>query len=215
MKWTRLAIPLCVLLMIAVGAPSAWAQGTKKATGTISAVTGNSVTVKASSGDMTFSVDKDTTITTPGGGTKEKAAKAQGKSGVSSTDVLKVGQAVEVSYHDMGGTLHAASIRTVAKVPADKPAAPPAAASKTAHGTVKDVSASSLTITNQGKDMTFAVDASTHAVGAGLGTATKSTGGKAPITDLIKAGENVSVIYHDMGGTLHAASVHVLTAAKK
>ena len=102
MKWTRLAIPLSVLLMIAVGAPSAWAQGTKKATGTISAVTGNSVTVKASSGDMTFSVDKDTTITTPGGGTKEKAAKAQGKSGVPSTDVLKVGQAVEVSYHDMG-----------------------------------------------------------------------------------------------------------------
>ncbi len=218
MKWTRLALPLSALLMIAVWAPSSSAQGTKKATGTVSAVTGNSMTVKTSSGDMTFSVDKDTVITTPGGGTKEKAAKAQGKTGVPSTDVLKVGQAVDVSYRDMGGTLHAASVHTIAKVPADKPAAaekPASAASKTVHGTVKDVSATSLTITNQGKDMTFAVDASTHAVGKGLGTATQSTGGKAPITDLIKAGDQVSVTYHDMGGSLHAATVHVVTAAKK
>jgi hypothetical protein len=86
---------------------------------------------------------------------------------------------------------------------------------KTTHGTVKDVSASSLTITNAGKDMTFTVDDKTHAVGKGLGTATKNTGGKAPITDLIKTGDNVTVTYHDMGGTLHAAQVHVVAAAKK
>jgi uncharacterized protein DUF5666 len=212
MKWTWLAI-LSALLIIAAGAPSALAQGTKKATGTVSAVTGNSITVKTQSGqDMTFSVDKDTVITTPGGGTKNKAAKAAGKAGVSSTDVLKQGQAVEVSYHDMGGTMHAASIRTIAHVPTEKPAS---AASKTAHGTVKDVSASSLTITSQGKDMTFTVDASTHAVGKGLGTATESTGGKAPLTDLIKTGDNVTVIYHDMGGTLHAATVRLATPVKK
>jgi len=213
MKWIRLAIPLSALVMIAVGAPSALAQGTKKATGTISAVTGNSLTVKTQSGqDMAFSVDKDTVITTPGGGTKTRAAKAEGKAGVPATDLLKEGQAVEVSYHDTGGTMHAASIRTMAKVPAEKPAS---AVSKTAHGTVKDVSASSLTITSQGKDMTFAVDKSTHVVGKGLGTATQSTGGKAPITNVIKTGEEVSVTYHDMGGTLHAATVHVVTAAKK
>src|ERR1051326_7885076 len=107
MKWTRLAIPLSALLMIAAWAPSASAQGTKKATGTISAVTGSSVTVKTQSGqDMTFSVDKDTMITTPGGGTKAKAAKAAGKAGVAPTDVLKAGQAVEVSYHETGGTMH-------------------------------------------------------------------------------------------------------------
>ena len=212
MKWIRLAIPLSALVMLAAGAPSASAQGAKKADGTISAVSGSSVTVKTSSGDMTFTVDKDTVITTPGGGTKEKSAKAAGKAGVASSDVLKEGQAVEVSYKETGGTMHATSIRTIAKVPTEKPAS---AVTKTAHGTVKDVSASSLTITSAGKDMTFAVDAATHAVGKGLGTATKSTGGKAPITDLIKAGEEVSVTYHDMGGTLHAASVHVLTAAKK
>ena len=213
MKWTRLAIPLSVLFMIGVVAPSASAQGTKKATGTISAVTGNSVTVKTQSGqEMTFSLDKDTTIEAKGGGTKQRAAEAEGKKGVLSTDVLKQGQAVEVSYHETGGTMHAASIRTIAKVPEEKPAS---AVSKTAHGTVKDVSASSLTITSQGKDMTFVVDAKTHAVGKGLGTATQATGGKAPISDLIKAGDEVSVTYHDMSGTLHAASVHVVAAAKK
>jgi hypothetical protein len=213
MKWTRLAIPLSVLFMIGVVASSASAQATKKATGTISAVTGNSVTVKTQSGqDMTFSMDKDTTIQAKGGGTKQRAAEAEGKAGVAPTDVLKQGQAVEVSYHETGGTMHASSIRAIAAVPAEKPAS---AVAKTAHGTVKDVSASSLTITSQGKDMTFVVDEKTHAVGKGLGTATAKSGGKAPITDLIKAGEEVTVTYHDMGGTLHAASVHVLSAAKK
>lgn len=208
MNWTRGAIALSASLMIAVAASSASAQGTKKATGTVSAVSGSSVTVKTKSGDMTFSVDKDTVITAPGGGTKAKAAKAEGKAGATASDVLKAGQAVEVSYHETGGTMHAASIRAIAEVPAEKPAS---AASKTAHGTVKDVSASSLTITSAGKDMTFTVDAKTHAVGKGLGTATKESGGKAPITDLLKAGDEVSVTYHDMGGTLHAASVHKLT----
>ena len=213
MRWKQVATALCALAMTTVVASSASAQGTKKATGTISAVAGNSITVKTQSGqDMTFSVDKDTVITTPGGGTKSRAAKAEGKGGVASTDLLKEGQAVEVSYHDMGGTMHAASIRTMAKVPTEKPAS---AATKTAHGTVKDISASSLTISSQGKDMTFTVDATTHAVGKGLGTATKDTGGKAPITDLIKTGDNVTVTYHDMGGTLHAATVHVVAAVKK
>jgi len=212
MKSTRLGILLPALMMLALGATAASAQGTKKASGTVSAVTGSSVTVTTPTGDMTFTVDKDTVITAPGGGTKEKAAKAAGKEGVASTDVLKTGQAVEVSYHETGGTMHAASIRTIAKVPTPKP---PSAVAKTAHGTVKDVSASSLTISSAGKDMTFTVDSSTHAIGKGLGTATEKTGGKAPITDLIKAGEQVSVTYHDMGGTLHAATVHVVTATKK
>jgi hypothetical protein len=31
----------------------------------------------------------------------------------------------------------------------------------------------------------------------------------------MKAGDEVSVTYHDMGGTLNAATVHVVTSAKK
>src|SRR5215831_4459003 len=148
MKWTHLAIPLSALLMIVVATPSASAQGTKKASGTISTIAANSVTVKTQSGqEMTFSVDKDTTIVTPGGSTKTRKAQAEGKAGVSPTELLKEGQAVEVSYHETGGTMHAASIHTISKVPVEKPAS---AVSHTAHGAVKEVSASSLTITSQG-----------------------------------------------------------------
>lgn len=216
MKWTRLAVPVAALALIAWSAPTALAQTSKKANGTVTAVTGDSITVKDAAGkDMTFTVDKNTEVNTPGGGTKMRAAEAKGEKGVKVEDVIKVGQAIEVTYHDMGGTMHAAALRTIAKVPAEKaPAGPPA---KTAHGAVKDVSATSLTITdNEKKDWTFTVDDKTHAIGKGLGTATKGTGGKAPITDLIKTGDNVSVTYHDMGGgTLHAATVRVVTAAPK
>jgi len=41
--------------------------------------------------------------------------KAEGKSG-RLTDFVKVGDAVSVSYHDMGATKHAASIRVTAPV---------------------------------------------------------------------------------------------------
>ena len=83
---------------------------------------------------------------------------------------------------------------------------------------MKSVTATSLTVTGtDGKDMTFSVDATTKVVGKGVGTkaAQKGKGGRASITDLLGAGDRVNVKYHDMSGTLHAASVHVVTAAKK
>ena len=212
MRVTRMAIPLVALSFVALLAPSAAAQATKKADGTVTAISGNSITVKVADQDMTFAVDKDTKVQTPGGGTKTRQAQAAGAEGVKISDVIKVGEAVEVMYQDMGGTMHAASIRTMAKVP---PPANPAAAAKTTTGTVKDVSATSLTVTSAGKDMTFTIDDKTRAVGKGLGTATKATGGKAPITDLVAMGDKVSVTYHDMEGTLHAATVRVTEKAAK
>jgi hypothetical protein len=76
-----------------------------------------------------------------------------------------------------------------------------------ASGTVKSVSGSSLVVTAKGKDMTFAVDGSTKFVGKGLGT--KSKAGAMTATDAVHEGDHVSVSYHDMGGTMHAASVRV------
>ena len=92
---------------------------------------------------------------------------------------------------------------------ADKPAA------KTATGSVKSVSANSLVISDAGKDMTFTVDKDTKVVGKGLGTKGASSGGKLAITDALSAGDNVSVTYHDMNGTLHAATVRVTPKAMK
>ena len=77
----------------------------------------------------------------------------------------------------------------------------------TASGSVKSVSGDSLTITSGGKDMTFKIDGTTKFVGKGLGT--KAAGGKITATDAVAANDRVSVTYHDMGGTLHAASVRI------
>jgi hypothetical protein len=77
----------------------------------------------------------------------------------------------------------------------------------TASGVVKSVSGTALTVTSGGKDMTFTVDGSTKFVGKGLGTKAKT--GKLTATDAVAMNDHVSVTYHDMGGTMHAASVRV------
>jgi hypothetical protein len=102
----------------------------------------------------------------------------------------------------------------------DKPTAKPAgkstasAASKTmtANGTVSSVAADSLTVKASSGDMTFAVDDKTHVVAKGAShktAAAKGEGKMTPITDFVKVGDSVSVKYHDMGTTKHAASVTV------
>jgi hypothetical protein len=86
-----------------------------------------------------------------------------------------------------------------------------AAAGKTmsASGRVKSVSGSSLVVTSGGKDMTFTVDTTTKFTGKGLSTKTKAAGGTIAATDAVHDGDMVSVSYHDMSGTMHAASVRV------
>ena len=59
--------------------------------------------------------------------------------------------------------------------------------------------------------MTFAVDGTTKFVGKGLGTKAKS--GPMTATDAVHEGDHVSVSYHDMGGTMHAANVTVTSKA--
>jgi hypothetical protein len=90
-----------------------------------------------------------------------------------------------------------------------------AAAGKTmsAAGTVKSVSGTSLVVSSGGKDMTFSVDGSTKFVGKGLGT--KSKAGPITAAEAVHEGDHVSVSYHDMGGTMHAANVRVTAGAAK
>jgi hypothetical protein len=84
----------------------------------------------------------------------------------------------------------------------------------TAMGTVKSVSADSLTVTDKdGKDWMFAVDGETKVIAKGGSHMTadkKAAGEKMMITDTVKEGAKVSVKYHDMGDTKHAASVRVM-----
>jgi predicted lipoprotein with Yx(FWY)xxD motif len=80
------------------------------ASGTVKAVTGNSLTVTAAGGkDMTFTIDNTTKFVGKGLGTKAKAGP------ITATDAVATGDKVRVTYHDMGGALHAASVSVTTK----------------------------------------------------------------------------------------------------
>jgi hypothetical protein len=82
-------------------------------------------------------------------------------------------------------------------------------------GTVKSVSGTSLVVSAGGKDMTFTVDPTTKITGKGLGTKAKAAGGKVQVTDAVHDGDTVRVAYHDMDGTMHAATVTVKSSKTK
>jgi len=114
------------LLSVAVPATSS-AQDKKKeaaaktatAMGSVTAVSATSLTVKGKE-EWTFAVDKDTKVTARGASTKTAEMKKENK-GTSITDVVKVGDQVRVSYHDMGATKHAASVTVTTAGPPAPP----------------------------------------------------------------------------------------------
>jgi hypothetical protein len=82
---------------------------TISATGTVTAVTADSVTVKGKDGEWTFAVDKATTVVAKGGSRKMTSLKADKKPAVV-TEFVSVGDDVSVKYHDMGSSKHAATV---------------------------------------------------------------------------------------------------------
>jgi hypothetical protein len=89
------------------------------ASGTVTAVTGSSLTVKTSKEDLTLTIDEKTKITASGGSTKTREKKAAGEKTVI-TDFVGEGDQVRVSYHDMGANKHAASVTVTRKAPGKK-----------------------------------------------------------------------------------------------
>ncbi len=84
-----------------------------------------------------------------------------------------------------------------------------------ASGTVKSVSGATMVVTGGGKDLTFTIDNTTKFTGKGLSTKAKQ--GPLTATDAVHEGDMVTVSYHDMAGTMHAASVRITStkATKK
>jgi hypothetical protein len=209
--------------MVAAMPTMVTAQASKSVKGSVTAAAANSVTVKVGEKDMTFNVDAKTKVVTTGGSTREREAQAAGKSGPRLTDVLKTGQAVEVSYQEPG--MHAAVIRTIAAVPsgasAGASAAAPAAAaapsakssakSQTAIGVVSAVGGNSLSVKGD-SEWTFAVDNTTTVSGTGIGTAGKkllAAGGKPTLADFLHEGDTVAVTYREMAGAKHAGVIRI------
>jgi Domain of unknown function (DUF5666) len=181
-----------------------------KSRGTLTAMAADSITVKVGTTDVKFAVDDKTAVTAPGGSTKAKQAAAAGKAGPKLSEVLKVGDAVEVSYTEAGGR-HASEIR---KVSSPGSGGVPA---KRAAGTVSAVSASSLTIDGSGGGgakftQTFVIDGKTHVIARG---ASKSLGAGAPVTNAVGKGDTVSVSFDESGGSLHANEIRVTAKASK
>jgi hypothetical protein len=175
----------------------------------------DSVTVKVQNTDMKFGVDAKTTVEAVGAGTKAREAQKAGQPGAKLSDVVKVGQPVEVSYHDMAGKLHAARIRAVS---AAAVTTAETTTDKMSNGTVKSIVANSMTISGSGGGgatftQTFAIDANTRVIGKGVGTATAPTGGKAVVTALVGNGDQVSVSYKAAGNALTATEIRVTTKA--
>jgi len=95
------------------------ADKTLSASGAVSAVTGDSLTVKGKAGEWTFAVDKDTHVNATGASRKTAALKSDGKPPVL-TEYVKVGDAVTVKYHEKGTAKVASDIRVQASLPGKK-----------------------------------------------------------------------------------------------
>jgi Domain of unknown function (DUF5666) len=197
---------VCAFLMatglLAYAGPAA-AQ-TKTAQGTVTAVSARSMTVKVGGADMSFTIDEQTVVRASGAGTQTRR-----EGGVKVADYIKTGGNVVVTYREANGSRIATNIRPVASA-----GGAPGEGSKTATGSVKTVSAASLTVTNAGKDMTFAVTRNTQVRAAGAGTATREAGGALPITGLVHAGDAVSVTYTEAGGAMTASAVRITAKAR-
>ena len=219
----RIVVAGSVLALVMWCAPQASAQDTKSARGTVTAMAGDTMTVKAGTQEMKFMVDASTVVTAEGGSTATRAAAAKGKAGPKIGDLVKVGDAVEVRYHEKGGMMHAASVRKVPSAgsgggttseqrAADK--------TQTASGTVESVTNNMLTITGSGGGgstfkQSYTVDASTRVVGTGVGTAASKQGGKVSFSDTVGKGDRVTVTYHAKGSTLHAEEVRITQKGSK
>jgi len=212
MKSLSIAIALAAVTLAAAPA-SSFAQETKTARGTVSIVADDSLTLKMPGNQLKFTVDSKTTVEVVGGGTRTRQAQQAGQPGPKLTEVLKVGQPVTVTYTEANGVMHASSVRAISSLGAGAAAgAGRESAPKSINGMVNVVSPTELIISGSAgvtQTFTFSIDGSTKVVGTGAGTATAAAGGKIPVTDLVKRGDRVSVTYHQMGSTLHAAEIRV------
>jgi hypothetical protein len=203
-------LPITVLALAVFTTPAGAQE--KKSRGTLINMTADSITVKVATTEIKFAVDSSTHVEAPGGATKTRAAAAAGQPGAKLSDILKVGDAVEVSYTETGGR-HATEIR---KVSSPGSGGVPA---KMSEGVVTAVTSSSLSISGSsgggGKfTQTFVIDDKTKVQAKGASTALAASGGKGPVTSLVATGDHVSVSFDESAGTLHATDIRVTMKAK-
>lgn len=197
-------------LVILFVQPASGAPEEKWARGTVSAIGPDSLTVKVKAETMTFTIDKTTQVVAPGGGTKTRQTQAMSGENPKLSDILKVGDNVEVRYTEADGKMLATMIR------GGLSAGPMTSAEGAKHleGVVSAVSGTSLTVKpKDGEAVTFTVDEKVRVTGKGLSTMTRekaAEGAKVVLTDTVAVGDTVDVTYKAMGTMNHASHVVVI-----
>ena len=219
MRRTILGRSLAVATLVSCLALPALAQDTKTARGSVTAMSGDTITVKAGEKEMKFTIDAKTRLTAEGAGTAERKAEAAGKAGPRLSDFVKVGDAVEVNYHETGGALHAANVRRIRSAGAGGGGtSDERERSETANGTVESLTGTMLTITGSQSGGTFKqsfnIDGTTRVIAVGAGTAAQAAGGTVQIGDHVGVGDQVTVTYRKAGSALHAEEVRVRAKKK-
>ena len=107
-------VALCVMQVVGIQAQAAKTKA-MTAAGTVKSVSANSLVVSAAGGkDMTFMLDGTTKFVGKGLSTKSKGAP------MSATEAVAANDRVSVTYHDMGGKMHAANVRITNKATVKK-----------------------------------------------------------------------------------------------
>ena len=197
-----LTVAVAFVGMVAVAGP-AGAQ-TKEARGTVTAVTDTTMTVKAGQQEMTFVIDSDTHLEVRRAARDIQAAQP-GNQRPRVNDFFAVGNPVLVRYRAENGKNHALDIERVGS-------GGPANPSRIAEGKVTSVSASQLTLANDGRSLTFAITGDTEVRVKGASKATKAAGGNTTLATFVHSGDMVSVSYTDAGGAMTASEVRVRVA---
>jgi hypothetical protein len=209
-----------VLFVVGVGLTAeAVAQETRSARGTVTAVAGDSITVKAADRELKFMVDPKTVLMASGAGTADRKAEAAGKPGLKVADFVKTGDAVEVNYTETGSMLHASRIRKVSSAGSGGGSTSPEPTA-TATGRVDSLSGTTLAISGSTGGggtfkQSFIVNATTKVIAVGATTASEAKGGKISLSDFVGVGDQVRVTYRKAGSDLHADEVRVMSKAAK
>jgi uncharacterized protein DUF5666 len=207
----RRVLLVCAAASLAIGLTTSNTTAQEKgkwARGKVTAMAGDTLTVDVKGEPMSFTVDKSTQVLKTGAGTKAREMAKTGEA-PTLTDVLKVGDEVEVHYTESGGKMHATTVRAGVSAPSSTSEDQP----RRVEGVVTSVSDTSLSIKRKtGAAMTFTIGTGTKVVGEGLGTLAREKGvmGAMKFTDTIKPGETVEVEYKTEDGKMHARTVTVL-----
>lgn len=106
---------LAILALPAITLADQAEKKTLTAMGTVTEVATDSITVKGKTETWTFTIDKETSVTAKGATTKTLELKREGK-GTKLTDFVKAGDAVTISYHEVGAAKHASNVRVTTSV---------------------------------------------------------------------------------------------------